>query len=255
MKSAMGILGKVIGGTLGLLVGGPIGALLGAAAGHVVADKKFNYGAVRPNLDSPDQRQAVFMSAVVILAAKLCKVDGHVTRDEIATFKRVFTMNERDADGVGSLFNMARADPGGYEPYARQIGELFGHDREMCKNLVGALMSIACADGVYHPAERRFIANVAGILGLTDREIRQVESMFALLRARDEEEDPYEVLGVAPDASDAEIRAVHRKIIKENHPDLAMARGLPEELRKVGDRKLAAANAAYDEIKRRRKAA
>lgn len=255
MKSAMGVLGKVIGGTLGLLVGGPIGALLGAAAGHVVADRKSDYGPVRPSLDSPDQRQAVFMSAVVILAAKLCKVDGHVTRDEIATFKRVFAMNERDAAGVGSLFNMAMADPGGYEPYARQIGELFGHDREMCKNLVGALMSIACADGAYHPAERRYISNVAGILGLTDREIRQVESMFVLLRARDEDEDPYAVLGVKPDASDAEIRAVHRKIIKENHPDLAMARGLPEELRKVGDRKLAAANAAYDEIKRRRKAA
>ena len=255
MNSKMGVIGKLIGGTLGFAFGGPIGALVGAAAGHVFADRKPDRESIQPRLGSPEHRQAVFMSSVIVLAAKLCKVDGQVTRDEITTFKRVFSIPDGDTGAVGSLFNLAKEDPAGHEIYARQVHEIFGRDREMCKNLVASLMAIACADGKFHPAERRYISDVAGILGLTDLELRQVEMMFARVRAQGEEEDPYAVLGVAPDASDAAIKAVHRKILKENHPDLAMARGLPEELMKIGDRKLAAANAAYDEIKRRRKAA
>ncbi len=251
----MGIFGKVLGGTLGFALGGPIGALVGAAAGHVLADRKSSPSTVQTRLDSPDQRQAAFMFSVVILAAKLCKVDGKVTRDEIATFKRVFTIPESETKAVGALFNSAIRDPAGHEVYAAQVRQLFGHDREMCKNFAAALMAIACADGTYHPAERDYINNVAGILGLSSHELRQVESMFAASPARCTEEDPYAVLGVSSDATDAEIKVAHRKILKENHPDLAMARGLPEELWKIGDRKLAAANAAYDEIKRQRMAA
>ena len=32
--------------------------------------------------------------------------------------------------------------------------------------------------------------------------------------------DPYEVLGIAPGASDDEIKAAYRKLAKANHPDL-----------------------------------
>ena len=251
----MGILGKLLGGTLGFVVGGPIGALVGAAAGHVLADKRSTAGGAHARLDSPEHRQAAFMYSVIILAAKLCKVDGHVTRDEIATFKRVFAIPGAEAGAVGALFNKAKEDPGGYEVYARQVKRIFGHDHEMCKNLIAALIAIACADGDFHPAEREFIANVANILGLSASELRQVESMFVSATSPTGQEDPYAVLGVDRNASDDEVKAAHRKILKENHPDLAMARGLPEELWRIGDRKLAAANAAYDEIKRQRKAA
>ena len=70
---------------------------------------------------------------------------------------------------------------------------------------------------------------------------------------KSEKRNPYAILGVSSDASDAEVKAAHRKILKDNHPDLMMARGMPEELTEIGNRKLAAANAAYDMIKERRK--
>jgi curved DNA-binding protein CbpA len=31
--------------------------------------------------------------------------------------------------------------------------------------------------------------------------------------------DPYKVLGVGPDASDAQLRAAYRRLVQENHPD------------------------------------
>lgn len=249
----MGILGKLVGGTVGFAIGGPIGALVGATAGHFVSDRRSRRKIPVIREDSPENRQAVFLFSVVILAAKLCKADGTVTRDEVATFRRVFTIPDSEAAAVGALFNSSKSDAAGYEPYAAQIAQIFGHDREMCKNLVASLVMIACADGVYHPLERGFIAKVAGILSLSANDLRQVESMFAVRPAQSRQEDPYQTLGVTSDATDDEIKAAHREILMENHPDLMMSRGLPEEMLKVGDRKLAAANAAYDEIKRQRK--
>ena len=248
----MGIMGKLLGGALGLAIGGPIGAIVGATAGHYIKDRRSDRAVSVASLTA-EQRQMVFLSGVVILAAKLCKVDGHVTRDEIATFKRVFsipTSPKGQPDPLAALFNQAKQDAGGFEIYARQLGELFGQDREMRKNLIAALLTVAAADGVLHDAEKIFIEDVAAILGLSDHEIEQAEYIFSSTQpGHHEKEDPYSVLEVSPDATDAEIKAAHRKILKENHPDLAMARGVPEEMLKLCDQKMAAANAAYDRIK------
>jgi len=40
----------------------------------------------------------------------------------------------------------------------------------------------------------------------------------------------------------------YRKLIKEHHPDLLIAQGVPEELIDVANEKLAAINDAYDKI-------
>ena len=43
-----------------------------------------------------------------------------------------------------------------------------------------------------------------------------------------------------------------RRLVRENHPDTLVAQGLPAEFVEVADRKLAAINAAYAEVKARR---
>ena len=54
-----------------------------------------------------------------------------------------------------------------------------------------------------------------------------------------------EVLGVAPDASDDELRAAYRRKISEYHPDKVAGLGI--ELCALAERKAAEINAAYDE--------
>jgi DnaJ like chaperone protein len=61
-------------------------------------------------------------------------------------------------------------------------------------------------------------------------------------------DSPYDVLGLTPRASEADIRARHRRLVRENHPDVLSGAGVPKDLLIVADRKVAAINAAFDAI-------
>jgi DnaJ like chaperone protein len=60
-------------------------------------------------------------------------------------------------------------------------------------------------------------------------------------------DDPYVILGVAPDASDEALRAARKALLDEFHPDRVRARGLPEEFLEGFTAKAAAVNRAFDE--------
>ena len=98
----MGFWGKVLGGMAGFVMGGPMGAVIGAALGHAADQRGPANGGAIPNpieaLLRPDplrlvdaarllgNRDTVFSIAMVVLAAKLAKVDGPVKRAEIDAF-------------------------------------------------------------------------------------------------------------------------------------------------------------------------
>ena len=63
---------------------------------------------------------------------------------------------------------------------------------------------------------------------------------------------PYQILGVVPDISDADLKLRHRALVREHHPDRLAATGVPPELRCAATRRLAAINAAYDTIRAER---
>lgn len=57
--------------------------------------------------------------------------------------------------------------------------------------------------------------------------------------------DPYQILGIAPGASDEEVSAAYRRLAKRWHPDVN-----PDD--PDASRKMAAVNNAYEEIRNRR---
>lgn len=195
-------------------------------------------------LRTPPERSVAFTIAVIALGAKMAKADGQVTRDEVRAFREVFHIPPGEEQQAARVYNLARQDVAGFEEYARKVARMFGPGHPILRDLLEGLFHIAVADGDYHATEDAFLRRVAEIFGMDDRQFRS-------LRARlvpGTDPDPYEVLGVAPDAAPAEVRAAWRKAVRECHPDRLLARGLPEEAIRLAERRLVAVNRAWEEI-------
>src|SRR5271168_3935432 len=119
--------GKIIGGVAGFAVGGPAGALFGAALGHAadegvvssIAAKALPFEAVKMAA-LLGRRDQIFAVSVTVLAAKLAKCDGPVSRAEIDAFKRSFSIPDSSVAEIARLFDRARDSATGYETYAVQ---------------------------------------------------------------------------------------------------------------------------------------
>ena len=231
----MSIWGKVSGAAAGLFVGGPVGALVGALAGHIFLDRESDPG-------------VTFTIAVVALAGKMARADGVVSEQEFEIFREAFGVPPEEESNIRRIFNLARQDIAGFEYYAGQIAQLFVGNPAMLEDVLDGLFEIAKADGVLHPEEARFLERVADIFGFAPNEFRRIRaSHFA-----PELTDPYVILGLSYSADDNELRQTYRRLVRENHPDSLMARGVPPEFIKLATDKLAAINTAYEKIQQER---
>ena len=201
------------------------------------------------------ERSVGFTIAVIALGAKMAKADGEVTRDEVTVFRRVFEIPAGEEAHAARVFNLARQDVAGFDAYARGVAALFNStgaalcadDRNVLIDLLEGLFQIAMSDGKYHPREDAFLAQVAQTFGLDDRCYRVLRARFVDGVPR----DPYDVLGIAPDASLQQARSAWRQGVKDCHPDVMIARGVPPEAVKLAERRLIAINQAWDEIQQR----
>lgn len=231
----MSVWGKVGGAAAGLFVGGPIGALVGAVAGHFFLDREADPG-------------VTFTIAVVALAGKMARADGVVTETEFDVFRSVFGVPVQEEANIRRIFNLARQDIAGFEHYAGQIAHLFMGNPAMLEDVLDGLFEIAKADGVLYPAEAQFLERVAEIFGFAPGEFRRIRASHF----PPELTDPYVIMGISYSADENELKQTYRRLVKENHPDSLMARGVPPEFIKLATDKLAAINNAYDKIRSER---
>lgn len=141
------------------------------------------------------------------------------------------------------LFDLAKATTDGFEAYAGQLAATFGEEPALLEDVLDGLFHIATADGAIHEGEERYLRSVAGIFGLDEAAFRRIAARHVRLA-----DDPYLVLGLERSADPADLKAQYRRLVAENHPDRALARGLPPEAVAIATHRLAAINAAWDRI-------
>jgi DnaJ like chaperone protein len=220
-------------------ISGPVRELLGTFAGAHFFSHHNNRMA---------QHQVAFTIGVIALGAKMAKADGMVTEDEVIAFKEVFKVPEGEMENVSRVFNLAKQDIVGYKAYANQLASMLKGNRKLLEDVLEGLFHIAMADGVFHPNEEQFLADVAQCFGFTPTE-------FSYIKARHvsaSEYDPYEVLGITPDIDNDTLKSHYRKLVLDNHPDKMIARGVPPEFVSLATKKVAAINAAYEEVAKER---
>ncbi len=250
--------GKIIGGVAGFAMGGPFGAVVGAALGHAadngtmsgmkLGELPFSPARIAALLGRRDQ---LFAISVVALAAKLAKCDGPVRREEIDAFKRQFRIPPEAVRDIGRLFDQARDSSEGFESYATELGAAFADSRGVLEDVLAALFAIARADGALNGRELDFLQRSHRGFGLDQRAWDRARGA-APRQPHGETADPYAVLGLTRAASDDEVRAVWKQLMRENHPDSLAARGVTPEFIARANEKVARINAAWDTIKRER---
>jgi DnaJ like chaperone protein len=188
-----------------------------------------------------------YSEAAIVLAAKLAKVDGPITRAEIDRFKSVFQIDPAEVKAVGRIWRSAKDNARGFEPYARKIGALYADQPKILESMVAALFEVARADGSLKSAEVAYLERVARSLGLA-------RGAFARLRAQAEKVagDPYAVLGLHPGADDDEVKHAWYRLLRVYHPDAVIGQGKSHRLIAIATEKTAAINAAYEAIQRER---
>ncbi|PYF10237.1 DnaJ like chaperone protein [Rhodobacter viridis] len=200
--------------------------------------------AVFDHLKTPPERTVAFTIAVIALGAKMAKADGLVTRDEVTAFRRIFQIPPDEEQNAARVFDMARTDVAGFDAYARKIAAMFGPGAPVLQDILEGLFTIAMADGEYHENEDAFLQEVSSIFGLDEACFRSIRATYV----PDAVPDPWSVLELAPGSDLAAARAQWKAMVREAHPDRAMARGLPPEAVKLAEERVIALNRAWEEI-------
>lgn len=187
-----------------------------------------------------------FSISFIALAAKLAKADGQVTRDEVSMFREIFTIPQREEENAARVYNLCRQEVTGFQSYARKLSNALGAGDVadgLRHDVLDGLFHIAMADGEFHPDEEGFLRDVAEVFGIS-------ETQFDILIARHVpgRENPFDILGLPSDASAEEARRAWRQLVKENHPDILAARGLPEEMQALATSRMASINKAYEDV-------
>ena len=237
----MSIWGSLIGGFVGFSFAGPIGALIGSMLGGKISSSRRT--GFQRNFAPPQQ---VFAISLIILTAKLAKADGQVSKEELIAIKQKLKVPDHEIDQVGKIFNKAKKDSLGYEPYAQQISQIYQNNPAVLDEVVNILFYIAESDGKISNSELAMIRNIAKIFGLTEAQFKGIKES----RKDSDKLNPYVVLGCTSNDDFATIRKKYLQLSKEHHPDVLVSKGVPNEVIEESKKKMRAINSAFDKIEK-----
>ena len=238
----MSIWGSLIGGIVGLSLGGPFGMLLGSIIGGKIS--RARSGA--RNFSAFAQPQQVFALSLIVLSAKLSKADGQVSKEELIAVRDKLKIPENEIEQVGKIFNKAKKESAGYEPYAQQIAQIYKNNLNVLEEVINILFYIAEADGNVSQSELNMMQNIAKIFGLNQAQFNSIKES----RKSSGKLNPYIVLESNPEEDLQTIRKKYLQLSKEHHPDILISKGVPQEVIEESKKKMRAINSAWDQIQK-----
>ena len=224
----MGFFLRLILTGLGWSFGGPLGGIIGYAIGSLFSSgsPRVIRSGVTDTFGNTEEKRD-FNVTLLVLSAAVMKADGNVKRSELDYVKRFFLQN----------FGQQRAE------VSQQVGRYMDYSTRL--QLLHYLFGIAEADGVVSAKELHVVNTISDYMGITNSDFASVKAMFIR-----ETDSAYKILGVAPTATDDEVKRAYREMAKKNHPDLVS--NLGDEVRQAAEKKFQEINAAYETIKKQR---
>ena len=147
---------------------------------------------------------------------------------------------------MGKIFNKAKEESAGYEPYAKQIAQIYKNNLNVLEEVINILFYIAEADGNISQSELNMIQHIAQIFGLNQSQFNSIRES----RKSSDKLNPYVVLESNPEEDIQAIRKKYLKLSKEHHPDILISKGVPKEVIEESKKKMRAINSAWDQIQK-----
>ena len=246
----MGWFGKLTFGSLGMLLGGPLGAIAGAALGHHFIDKNGSPEQKTLPFKRNEQVQVSYFVCIFSILGKFAKIDGQVTRDEIAVVEEFIShmnMPEREKQFAKQIFNEAKRSEFTIDEFAEQFYVLNKHQPTVMISFLDVLLKLALADGTLHTKEEHALNRIKNIFHISDQQFDSLKGVYFK-----DVEKYYKILNCKSSSSDQEIKSNYKKLVKEFHPDTIISKGLPEEFVQFATDRFQEIQGAYDKIKEER---
>ncbi len=253
----MGWFGKLALGSLGMLLGGPLGAIAGAAMGHVLIDKKADFAGQGPRAIPPpgfehaEQTQAAVFISLFSILGKLSKIDGVVTKDEIAVvqdFINSLPIDETEKQFARQVFIEAKGSPYRIDDFASQLYQAIKTQPTLLHAYIELLFRIVAADGTFHPAEEAALKRVKEIFNLSDNQYENIKAVYF-----QDLDKHYKMLNCTAESTNEEIKSNYKKLVKDFHPDVIISKGLPEEFVEFAEKRFREIQESYEKIRQERK--
>jgi len=276
VKEAMGWYGKLIGAVLGAIIGrGLLGAIVGFVIGHlydarVSAERRERGsagGTSPPGRAAPPAAdlQAEFFRATFQLMGHVAKADGRVTAQEIDAARdamRRFSLGEAEVRRAIDLYTEGKSPEYPVEAVLDGLRARTAGREDLRRLFVQIQLEAALRGGGLSPPARAVLARICSALDVTAIEFAALEAMLRMRgfaaaagQARSDADrlaDAYQVLGVSPGTTDAEVTLAYRRLMSQNHPDKLVANGLPQSMVEAAHERTRRVIQAYELVRKYR---
>jgi DnaJ like chaperone protein len=284
------ILGAIIGrGLLGAIVGLIIGHQFDLAARRqrgpgqgsldddddgLLSDR--NNGSRGASRVTPAELQRAFFEATFQVMGHVAKSDGLVTEQEIGAARAAmarFSLSEPDRLRAIELFTAGKRAEFPLEATLERLYRMAGGQPDLIRLFVQIQLETTLLGNGLNARSRAIFSRICRTLRVSPLEFAALEAMLRMhangtasgargsggagpqrgqRSASARLADAYEVLGIAANASNAEVTRAYRKLMSQNHPDKLVANGLPESMVAAAHERTQRILEAYEIIKTHR---
>lgn len=278
----MHYLGKLLGFIAGWMLAGPFGAIFGlimgqyfdlTAAGYWKNPHR-RYERTEHGFRREEAQHTFFQSTFLIMG-HIAKAGGRVSEGEIQAARIIMRNMQLSAalkrEAI-TLFTRGKAAQFDLDDTLSQLLQACQGQRDVLRMFIDLQFQAAAVEGFIGPNKRQILEHLCQKLGFNTVDFfifhqrhhrhyrestrgQQGQRSGGYQRPRytsSAAEDPYKILGVSKTAGDDEVKKAYRKKISANHPDKLVAKGLPEEMIKMANKKTAEIKKAYDTIAKSR---
>lgn len=248
--------GSIMGGIIGGVLGNMFDSTKDVTTGYGPGTRTRSRTGYQPRQDydpfaeRPDDRvrEFIFISNLVALMTSVAKADREIHPSEVNAIvgflQQNFSYTGHDRKVIENLIKESSGRSLDIKSICNDTRRLLEYPERIM--LVRMLYIVALSDKVFKDVERERIETIVSHLQIKSQDHEHIKVEMKITASRDH----YKALDIESSATDAEVKAAYREMVKKYHPDKVAHLG--KDFAKLADEKFKDIQKAYDKISQER---